>query len=100
MLIVHSEKDEEHDAIEIYSHEFIKALDATYSFTASKNAEVMLRWQTLCLHSECEFILPHVVDFITGQGRMKFVRPLYRTLRSSEIGKKLAVETFEAKKDM
>lgn len=60
----------------------------------------MLRWQTLCLHSECPFILPYVVDFITSQGRMKFVRPLYRTLRRSEIGKTVAVETFEAKKDM
>jgi hypothetical protein len=29
---------------------------------------------------QADFIVPHVVSFLKEQGRMKFVRPLYRDL--------------------
>lgn len=29
-----------------------------------------------------DFVVPHVVEFLKEQGRMKFVRPLYRDLFS------------------
>ena len=35
-------------------------------------------WQKLCLKSNHEDIFQHVVKFVLEQGRMKFVRPLYR----------------------
>jgi hypothetical protein len=85
---------------DVFTVPFLELMDRTYSFSASKNAEVMLRWQTLCLESEAEWIVAPVVDFITSQGRMKFARPLYRLLRASSIGKQIAIDTFEAKKDM
>ena len=88
------EKDED------FSVAFLELLDATYNFSASKNAEVKLRWQTLCINSEAAWILPQVVEFITSQGRMKFVRPLYRLLRASDMGKQIAIDTFEAKQNM
>ena len=44
--------------------------------------------------SEVEWIIPHVVKFITSQGRMKFTRPLYRALFNSKMGKEMAIETF------
>ena len=75
-------------------------MDRTYAFSESKNAEIMLRWHTLCLESEAAWVLPAVVEFITSQGRMKFARPLYRLLRDTSIGKQLAIDTFEANKDM
>ncbi len=95
LLIVHSEKQTDRAAEEVFTHAFIAALDATYNFTASKNAEIMLRWHTIAMQSECTWILPHVVEFMTTQGRMKFVRPLYRTLRGTDMGKQLAIDTFE-----
>jgi hypothetical protein len=52
-----------------------------YNFTATKNAEIRLRWYTLCIKANHTPIFPHVVEFLTGQGRMKFVRPLYRYKR-------------------
>jgi hypothetical protein len=85
---------------EVFPVEFLVLLDNTYKFTESKNAEIMLRWQTLCLESEASWILPHVEEFITSQGRMKYVRPLYRLLRNSAMGKELAISTFEKNKDM
>jgi len=85
---------------DVFTVAFLELMDRTYSFGASKNAEIMLRWQTLCLESEAQWIVEPVVDFITSQGRMKFARPLYRLLRASTIGKQIAIDTFEAKKDM
>lgn len=79
---------------------FLELMDRTYAFGESKNAEIMLRWQTLCLESEASWIVPSVVEFITTQGRMKFVRPLYRLLRDTAIGKQVAIDTFEKNKDM
>lgn len=37
----------------------------------------------LCLKSGYTNIFPQVVDFITRQGRMKYIRPLYRYVRKS-----------------
>ena len=39
-------------------------------------------------------ILPVTIRFITTQGRMKFVRPLYRVLFQSNMGKELAKQIF------
>ena len=69
-------------------------LDRLYELSASKNAEVRLRWQRICILSRAEFIIPHVIGFVTEQGRMKFVRPLYRALYGWEAQRELAVQTF------
>jgi leukotriene-A4 hydrolase len=66
-----------------FPEDVLKAIDAAYNFTASKNAEIRFRWQRLCLASDVAWIVPHVFDFVKSQGRMKFVRPLYRSLAAS-----------------
>lgn len=76
------------------SEELLLKLDEMYNFSSRKNAEIKFRWQCLCLHSDVQWIVPHVVDFISSQGRMKFVRPLYRALRLSHSGADAAVECF------
>ncbi len=78
----------------------LKAIDEAYEVSVRKNAEIKLRWHMLCLRSDAEWIVPHVIDFITSQGRMKFVRPLYRALRISRVGGKLAQGVFDKHKDM
>lgn len=44
-------------------------------------------------------ITSHLHWKLFRQGRMKFVRPLYRALCKSEKGKELAISTFLMKKD-
>jgi leukotriene-A4 hydrolase len=79
----------------------LQSLDKTYGLTANNNAEVKFRWQMLCLKMKARWIYPHVVSFVTSQGRMKFVRPLYRAMRDcDEESARLAVATFTAKQDM
>jgi hypothetical protein len=71
-----------------------------YGFNKSKNAEICLRWQSLCLKSNAEWIVDQVISFITSQGRMKFVRPLYRLFRLSDVGNELANTVFQKNKLM
>lgn len=75
------------------SSETILKLDQFYDFTASNNSEIKFRWQSLAIMCSADFIIPHVVKFITSQGRMKFTRPLYRYLYNSKY-KDVAIETF------
>eukprot|EP00900_Chrysochromulina_parva_P021591 jgi/Chrpa1/4065/Chrysochromulina_OHIO_Genome00014408-RA len=72
----------------------LEKMDRLYELSASKNAEVRLRWQRICILSRAEFIIPQVLGFVTEQGRMKFVRPLYRALYGWEAQRELAVQTF------
>lgn len=72
----------------------LRSLDEAYSFTVSTNSEIKFKWQTLCIKSEAEFIIPFVLKFMTSAGRMKFARPLYRSLGSSKMGAQLARDTF------
>lgn len=77
------------------SHNLLASMDAIYHLTDVRNAEVRYRWQLLCLRANYEGIYTHVVQFVSEQGRMKFVRPLYRELYHSKNGHDLAKTTFE-----
>lgn len=78
----------------------LAAMQTVYKLSESRNAEIRFRWQTLCLNSGQTSIFPHVVQFLTEQGRMKYVRPLYRSLAAaSPEGRVLALETFTKSKD-
>lgn len=59
--------------VEPFSLEILSGLDLAYHFTASNNAELKYRWQMLCILSEADWIVPHVISFITTQGRMKVI---------------------------
>jgi len=72
----------------------LRKMDGLYDITSSRNAEVRLRWQRLCLQHREERIVPHVVEFLKAQGRMKFVRPLYRDLFAWAEQRSVALATF------
>jgi len=82
------------------SHDVLASIDKNYSFTPSRNSEIRFRWYTLCIKAGQTSIHPHVVQFLTEQGRMKFVRPLYRELnKQGGDAPKLAKETFVKHRD-
>ena len=72
----------------------VRAMDAQYAMSATKNSEVLFRFSKLAIGAEDKSILPVALRFVTTVGRMKFVRPLYRALFASEMGRALAVSTF------
>lgn len=79
---------------------FLKAMDTAYGLTQCANAEIKFRWQSICVRCEAPWIVPHVVAFVTSQGRMKYVRPLYRALRVSRVGARAAVNAFAKHSNM
>jgi leukotriene-A4 hydrolase len=70
----------------------IQAMNKMYKFSASRNSEILFRYCQLALAAHDISILPVVVRFVTTQGRMKFTRPLYRSLNN--MNRELAVSTF------
>ncbi|OQR87223.1 leukotriene A4 hydrolase [Achlya hypogyna] len=84
---------------EFLSHEVLAQLGALYNLVETKNSEVRFRYQTLCVRAEYAVILPQVEIFLKEQGRMKFVRPLYRDLYKSAFGKDAARRIFSEWKD-
>lgn len=72
----------------------LKKMDEYYNLTKSRNAEIRFSWYSICIKSEYEEVFPYIVQFLKEQGRMKYVRPLYRALYKSVKGKQLALDTF------
>ncbi|GMH71266.1 hypothetical protein TrST_g3316 [Triparma strigata] len=72
-----------------------RSMDRIYNFSSSKNSEILHRFSLLSIGAEDSAILPVVLEFITTQGRMKFVRPCYRALYASKMGRKAAIATFK-----
>lgn len=77
----------------------LKKMDEVYDLTSSKNSEIKFRWLRLCARSAYQDRYPEIVQFITIQGRMKFIRPLYKELYAREESKDLAIKTFEKHRD-
>mmetsp|Transcript_36341 Transcript_36341/g.58248 ORF Transcript_36341/g.58248 Transcript_36341/m.58248 type:complete len:598 (+) Transcript_36341:508-2301(+) len=74
----------------------LDAINAKYEFSSTRNLEILFRWCLLGLNAKDERIFPLVVRLVADQGRMRFVRPLYRQLHScNAVGKHLAIITFQ-----
>ena len=70
----------------------------TYSLRETKNVEVSSRFFQVALAAGDSTVKGLVTDMLGNVGRMKFVRPLYRSLIAyGDVD--LAVETFEKNKD-
>ncbi|KAL6763643.1 peptidase family M1-domain-containing protein [Haematococcus lacustris] len=67
---------------------------AFYRLYATNNAEIRASFFRLALEAEDPEVLPHVTAMLGSQGRMKYLRPLYRAMFKSKMGKQLAVDTF------
>ncbi|RKP05019.1 leukotriene a-4 hydrolase, partial [Thamnocephalis sphaerospora] len=79
-----------------FSASLLDAMEQAYAFTDVRNCEIRFRWQMLALKAAYAPIYPHVVQFLQEQGRMKYVRPLYRALNT--VNAPLARETFLAQR--
>ncbi|MFT3997227.1 MAG: M1 family metallopeptidase [Asticcacaulis sp.] len=60
--------------------EQMKALDQAFGFTNSHNSEILFAWLKVAVAHHYEPALPALENFLTSQGRRKFVAPLYTAL--------------------
>jgi aminopeptidase N len=61
-------------------------LDRTFHFSASGNSEVLFAWLRVAIRHHYEPALPALERFLTGQGRRKFLKPLYEDLMATSWG--------------
>ena len=70
----------------------------------TRNAEIRCSWYLLRIRAGDETVIPEVDKFLAEQGRMKFLRPLYKALFSSgpfnTNGKCIAREIFEKHRNL
>ena len=77
--------------------EMLRAVGSAYGFDRTRNCELRFRYLTASLVAGDEGVHAAAVAMLTTQGRMKYVRPLYRTLAASGArGRALALRTFRA----
>ncbi len=61
----------------------VASLDALYGLSAARNAEIRAAWLRLRCGAGDEAALEDARAFLLEQGRMKYLRPLFRALRAS-----------------
>ncbi|XP_034835257.1 leukotriene A-4 hydrolase [Maniola hyperantus] len=66
-----------------------------YKICTSKNSEIEFRWLRLCIRSKDKTKLDDAFSFVNSQGRMKYVRPLYRDLYAWEEVRESTIENFQ-----
>jgi leukotriene-A4 hydrolase len=75
------------------SAKYIAHMDYVYSFSSSKNAEIISRFFIVAMEGKWTKCFPAVAEFLGNVGRMKFVRPGYQAL--NKVDRELAVKTFK-----
>lgn len=76
------------------STEQMDQLDKQFKFTASGNSEITHDWLSHVIVSNYQPGMEKLGDFLTGQGRRKFLVPLYRKLVETEEGRKIAKRIY------
>lgn len=70
-------------------------LDAAFGFTKTGNAEVLDEWLVLSIRHDYAPAGKRLEEFLTSQGRRKFLTPLYRELMKTEAGADRARAIYE-----
>lgn len=74
--------------------EKLRSIGDVYKVSVSKNSEIIFRWLRLCIRSRDQAKLGEVLNFVNQQGRMKYVRPIYRDLYAWEEVRQQAIDNF------
>ncbi|OWR40757.1 leukotriene A4 hydrolase [Danaus plexippus plexippus] len=74
--------------------EKLRFLGREYKINDSKNTEIIYRWLRMCIRSKDQDRVGDALAFVNHQGRMKYVRPIYRDLYAWEDVRERAIENF------
>jgi leukotriene-A4 hydrolase len=79
----------------------IASLEELYGLSAYKNSEIKCKWLQLRLGAGDVDAFAPTAEMLRSMGRMKYLRPLYRSLKlCKEGGKAFAEETFQKTRGM
>ncbi|KAK4308235.1 hypothetical protein Pmani_020082 [Petrolisthes manimaculis] len=77
----------------------LQKMEELYSMSGHQNSEIRFRWLRLAIQAHWTEQVDDALKFVTEQGRMKFVRPIYRDLYQWEEMRARAITTYESNKD-
>lgn len=69
-------------------------LDKTFSFTQSRNAEILCDWFQLCIPLNYKIAEAPCRNFLINIGRRKFLIPIYESILKQPNGKEKAMEIY------
>jgi leukotriene-A4 hydrolase len=69
-------------------------LDATFALTATPNCEKRFEWLRVCVRNDRREASASLAEFLTMQGRRKYLKPLYADLLAKDWGRPLARRIF------
>ncbi|MEE8537986.1 MAG: M1 family metallopeptidase, partial [Acidobacteriota bacterium] len=69
-------------------------LDAAWALARTGNSEILMEWLLHTVHSRYEPAYPALEAFLTGQGRRKFLKPLYTELIRTPEGRARALAIY------
>jgi leukotriene-A4 hydrolase len=72
----------------------MQELDAEFAVTKTGNSEVLFQWLLLAIQHGFEPAYPRVEEFLTEQGRRKFISPIYAELMKTTPGKERALAIY------
>ncbi|XP_026743180.1 leukotriene A-4 hydrolase isoform X2 [Trichoplusia ni] len=72
----------------------LQKIGQEYKVNENTNTEIKYRWLRMCIRSKDSSKLKDVFDFVNGQGRMKYVRPIYRDLYAWQEVRNQAIDNF------
>lgn len=79
-----------------FSNEIYELLRDKLNLHCGYNVEVSAIWLEICLSLKKSDSLEHVKNFLSCNGRMKYIRPIY--FKFFEYDRKLATEFFNEKR--
>ncbi len=72
----------------------MRELDKSFHFTQSGNSEILEAWLLRAIKSGYKDAYGSLENFLTSQGRRKFLKPLYEELVKTEEGRSLAKKIY------
>ncbi|KAG8137989.1 putative Leukotriene A(4) hydrolase protein [Naja naja] len=76
----------------------VKRMQEIYDFNATNNSEIKFRWLRLCIQAEWEDAISLALKMATEQGRLKFIRPLFKDLYKFEKSRDQTISAFQQHK--
>ena len=73
----------------------MRELDDAFGFTREGNAEVLSEWLLLAVRHGYAGADARLEEFLTTQGRRKYVKPLFEELVKTEAGRRRAAQIYE-----
>ncbi|PNF40549.1 Leukotriene A-4 hydrolase [Cryptotermes secundus] len=76
----------------------LQTMENTYKLNSMGNSEIYFRWLRLGIKGRWKEQVDRALEFVVAQGRMKFVRPLYRDMYDWEDVRDKAIAVFKSNK--